>query len=173
MLYAVDVLTRGALLLDGTLRAEQPQLRLALFLRLAPPQHVEGEPRILLGALERTRAEHTFEVCVGLVEFSSERRESLVAVAASAQPPAERFPLHARGLRAVTQWGADTTRADDGRGDLRSEGKRARHQDTSTRTCAAMERIRSGGTLLPMRSKALDHESHRIAVGNDAIEADS
>lgn len=127
MLYAVDVLTRGALLLDGALCAEEPQLRLALLLRLTPAEHVEGEPRILLGALERTRAEHTLKVRVSLVEFGGEGSEPLIAVAASAQPPAERLPLHARGLRALTQRGADATRADDGRGDLGSEGQRAGH----------------------------------------------
>lgn len=131
MLYAVNVRTLGALLLDSALRAQQPELCLSLLLRLAPPQHVEGEPRILLGALERTRAEHTLEVRVGLVEFGGERSEPLIAVTASAQPPAERLPLHARGLRALTQRGADTTRADDGRGDLGSEGEGAWHRDDS------------------------------------------
>lgn len=154
MLHALDVFAGRALLLDIALRAEEPQLRLALLLRLAPPEHVEREPRVALGALQRTRAEHALKVGVGLVELRGERHEARITVAASREPIAERPPRDARRLRALPQRGADAPRADDGRGDLGGEGQRLRHQATSARTCAATERIRSGGTLLPMRSIA-------------------
>ena len=148
------VAARPALLYRG-LGLCQPEPGLALGLRLAPSDHIEGQPRVLLGALQRAGAEHLLNGSVGCVEVRRERGEAGVTVAALPQPIAERAPRDTSGLGAVPKGGAHAPGCDERGVHLAGKGEGAgSHGRISPRTWAAMERMRSGGTLLPMRAHA-------------------
>lgn len=151
------------------LRLCEPKSGLALGLRLAPPHHVEGEARVLFGALQRPRAEHLLNGSVGCVEVRRERGEAGVTVAALAQPIAERAPRDTSGLGAVPKGGAHAPGCDERGVHLAGKGEGAgSHGRISPRTWAAMERMKRGGTLLPMRCHmASGLPVHLKSDGND------
>ena len=140
MLVTLDVLPLRALLLHVALRAQESELGFALRLRRAPADHVEGEPRVVLGALHGARVEHTLKVRIGLVDGGRERHQTivqdvalraiaavhgLVELASAVEPRAERRPRDARGGDALAQRGTDATRAEDLRCEVIGEGRGA------------------------------------------------